>query len=100
MINLIALWDEVSQKAGNYNDNNHKTYLRFPKKITLSGTIFDEIEIETKRDCRGCINRIFYGDKVVREDQPRKGAVWDIHADILNYLRGEYVKQHKNNLRQ
>ena len=87
MTNLMTLWDEISQKAGNYDDNNHKTYLKFPKKITLSGAAFDKIGIETKRSGCEFINRVFYGDKIVMEDQPRKGAVWDVHANILNFLK-------------
>lgn len=95
-MNQLSLWDEVEQRAGHYDNNNHKTDLKFPRKITISEIACDEIRIETIRGNEEYVNRFFYRGQVIREDKNKEIEVWDAHDDALNFLRGEYVRQHRN----
>ena len=104
MANLMALWDEVWQEKTIGNDKNLETVVEFKRGFNLDDVKYKKLKVVTLKDEHGgkVSSEVYFLDKkdwkyLINRTNGRIGKVYEIHADALTGLRGEYVKQQLNN---
>lgn len=100
MVNPLLLWDEVKQRKISSSDNRIEDVLEFPKRIIIDGERYKKLLIETAKCDEGYFSGLYNENEEnwehLKSNLPRNEGICDVHADALTFLRGEYVKQHKN----
>ena len=100
MINPLIIWDEVIQRNISISENKIEDVLEFPEKIIIGGKRCKKLRIETAKCYEGYLSR-FYNEnegnwEYLKSNQPNDEGICNVHADALNFLKGEYVKQHRD----
>jgi len=103
MKNQQRLWDEVKQEEEVLSSGSIETILKFPRKINIDGKIYDEVKIETIKENNGCKNILYIYNskewKPLKSFEPRRDEMCEMHSDKLIGLRGEYVRQHREKVK-
>ena len=96
MVNPLLIWEEVKQKNISASDDKLEDVLEFPERIIVDRISYDKIKVCTTKEQNGYLNRLYYSSHCIRISKLGIGEICGVHADALNFLRGEYVKQHRN----
>lgn len=99
MVNLLLIWDEVKQKNIFSDDDKLEDILEFPKRIVIDRISYGKIKVCTIKEQNGYVNRLYDSSHCIRKGKLGIGEICGVHADALNLLRGEYVRQQRNGAR-
>lgn len=96
MKNLQHLWDEVIQGENIISKERIGTNLRFPKGINFNEFVYSMLKvITTEVQPRLFFSEVYDGSEALITRREKTGdEIYAAHADVLNYLRGMYVKEH------
>lgn len=96
------LWDEVRQGESDYSQDRVETPLKFPKGVRLRGKSYNELKVLTtlvssKDNLSEFSSEIYDGSSERLACRKRKGnEMFEVHRDLLNGIRGNYVREHIN----